>query len=390
MAINKFLEFGASCSDMLSDAEYVESTTRTGGVQSGIASSEFHNKMFRQTAIMCAAIGEVIKDYGLNADDSSLTSLVAAVKEVFDSTTNVNKLLINSLLTNLKLTVNSSNIDAWCDLFLDNSMIDVTNSSNFHNLNGIKAVQSWDFDIQYSTTGEIDFGNTATGFFKGITINVTGKISLSSISVELKKYGSPTDNVLCQIRSFDGTTVGSVLHERSLLGSSLTTSLAVKSFDFSDVVLDRGQYAILITRSGAYNGSNFYYAKSTTNSTDSDYVRYRISGSNASVWTVYKSGADIQYKILFTIVIANFIPGEAEILWDALASSEALSTMAISAEQNAGTGTISWALSDDGANWVTVSNLNEMVSTSFEAAAVYLRCLLTGDAAIEAVAWGGF
>lgn len=83
MAVNKFLEFGSDCIDILSDEEYVENPTRSAGVQTGIASSTFHNKLFRQSSIVNAAIGQVVSDEGLDAGDESVEDLSAKIKTAF-------------------------------------------------------------------------------------------------------------------------------------------------------------------------------------------------------------------------------------------------------------------------------------------------------------------
>ena len=85
MAVNKFLEFGSDCIDILSDEEYVENPTRSAGVQTGIASSTFHNKLFRQSSVMSASIGKVIADSGVDAGDESVEDLSDKIKTVFEN-----------------------------------------------------------------------------------------------------------------------------------------------------------------------------------------------------------------------------------------------------------------------------------------------------------------
>lgn len=76
--VNKFLEFDSDKANIMTDADYASSTTRTGGLTTGIASALLHNKIFRQVTVMAAAIGKFIADAGGTADDSSVNSLTSA------------------------------------------------------------------------------------------------------------------------------------------------------------------------------------------------------------------------------------------------------------------------------------------------------------------------
>ena len=83
MATNKFLEFDEAKADMLDDTQYEADAQRTNGISTGLARSVFHNKLYRQFSVMVSAIGQVISDAGINADDGSKTTLVASIKNVF-------------------------------------------------------------------------------------------------------------------------------------------------------------------------------------------------------------------------------------------------------------------------------------------------------------------
>ncbi len=64
--------------------------------------------------------------------------------------------------------------------------------------------------------------------------------------------------------------------------------------------------------------------------------------------------------------------------------------MAVCTNQTVGAGTITWYLSDDGSTWVEITALDTMQEVSFSESSVYLKCVLTGNATVEAVAYGGY
>ena len=66
MPSNNFLEFDSNSTNMMTDSEYNNSTQIVSGVQTGIAASVLHNKLFRQTSLMAATIAKIIE---LNGDD---------------------------------------------------------------------------------------------------------------------------------------------------------------------------------------------------------------------------------------------------------------------------------------------------------------------------------
>lgn len=80
MATNNFLVFDANASNIMSQSDYTSSNDRLNGVKTGIADSTLHNRIFRQSSIMVAALGQVIADAGTNANDTSLQDLVDAIK----------------------------------------------------------------------------------------------------------------------------------------------------------------------------------------------------------------------------------------------------------------------------------------------------------------------
>jgi hypothetical protein len=62
MAISEILVFGGSATNILSQVAYDGSIGRTGGHQSGKASSELENKALRQSSVMASGLAEFLKD----------------------------------------------------------------------------------------------------------------------------------------------------------------------------------------------------------------------------------------------------------------------------------------------------------------------------------------
>lgn len=81
MALNKFLEFNEQKNEMQTDEQYNADTQRIGGLQTGLARTVLHNKLFRQASVMASALGKVVADLGKNADDTSRDTLAQNIKD---------------------------------------------------------------------------------------------------------------------------------------------------------------------------------------------------------------------------------------------------------------------------------------------------------------------
>lgn len=77
------LQFDPSATNMLSDADYTSSTSRTGGVGSGLAQSALHNKLFYQTSTVCLGIAQALANLGYTINDSSVAGITSAVSKAF-------------------------------------------------------------------------------------------------------------------------------------------------------------------------------------------------------------------------------------------------------------------------------------------------------------------
>ena len=133
MATNDFIGFASSGSaNVLSQAEFAAAAEQGTGVQPGMASSKFANKVWRQGANMAAALGRLIAERGYNASDNgdiaalktSITKALAAAPSdyipVVVSDENLATIEIirsymcgNMLQVSLKITIGTVSSAGW-------------------------------------------------------------------------------------------------------------------------------------------------------------------------------------------------------------------------------------------------------------------------------------
>lgn len=77
MATNNIKIFDQNKANMLTDEAYNTSTQRLNGVQQGIASSQLQNKTLYQVSLVAYAIGQMMQNNGLNANDADAVSTFA-------------------------------------------------------------------------------------------------------------------------------------------------------------------------------------------------------------------------------------------------------------------------------------------------------------------------
>lgn len=79
---NNFLPFGTGSSpNVIDDATYNGLTARGTGFQSGVAQSQQLNKVWRQSSVIAAAVGQLIANTGANATDSdTIANLVSYIR----------------------------------------------------------------------------------------------------------------------------------------------------------------------------------------------------------------------------------------------------------------------------------------------------------------------
>lgn len=286
------------------------------------------------------------------------------------------KNLVNILQLKLQQSLAASDIDAWSDLLADDSLISALSDSV------VLGGQLFAGLSQLSSTYNANFGSSTTiSEKKGQSFLSTLGGSVSSVLVKLSKVGSPTDNVVMKIyETSAGAPTGSALYTstNTIAGATITTSEVDYTFNFSGASLSGSTtYAFALERTGALNASNYYRTRHSASA--SPYANGSMVTYENSAWSVNN------YDLYFSI---RGLPGIAE--WSAVTPTEALSFVAICAEQTENAGTITWFLSDDGASWTEITSLDAMQDVGFDQAEIYLKCVLTGDATVEAVAYGGY
>ncbi len=90
MARSNFKVFAESVAnkDIQSDAVYNSDTQRVFGVVPGVAEPKMHNKLYKQSTVMAAAIAQVIVQAGFDALDSDYSGLVANLRKSFAGSVN--------------------------------------------------------------------------------------------------------------------------------------------------------------------------------------------------------------------------------------------------------------------------------------------------------------
>lgn len=90
MAKSNFRVFAESVDtkNIESDNEYETDTQRVNGVVPGIADPKMHNKVYKQSSVMVAALAQVLVQAGLDALDSDYTGLVANLRKTFAGSVN--------------------------------------------------------------------------------------------------------------------------------------------------------------------------------------------------------------------------------------------------------------------------------------------------------------
>jgi hypothetical protein len=315
---------------------------------------------------------ETADRFGLKGTNATVDNALLAISS------DIEKLTINSLLTSLQMAANSTNIDAWCDLFSDDSMINASESSNYLISGG-----------QLKANNTFSGGSTGTGQYLGrdvyaskccqsFTPAVSGE--LTSVTVSIYKAGTPTDDLICELYAgSSGVPTGSALASESISITGLPTSAGYTTITFSTpyTLVSEQEYCIVLSRSGALNGTNYLLVPMGTAANGLTRSAQKL---DVGSWSAYGKYFDISCKISVT----------ATVVWNSVTSSEILNRMAVVADQALGVGdVVSWYVSDDGTNWVEISNLRQMYDTGFDGTDVYLKCVLTGDAEVSAVAWGG-
>lgn len=89
---SNFLVFDENKSNIMPDSDYTASTYRQYGAIPGKAPSNIHNKLYRQTSIMAAALAQVFANKGYTVSDDDFNALVTVLSHISsDSDLNTHK-----------------------------------------------------------------------------------------------------------------------------------------------------------------------------------------------------------------------------------------------------------------------------------------------------------
>ena len=316
--------------------------------------------------------------------------LAAATAAKFGGVQTVNEALsksgsmhANSLARDLNIMLNlslgTSNIDAWADFLSDASKINTGSSSEYMIVSGalklLKPAQTKNDNVRA-------FGQTSSHFV-GQTFTAVSQ-NVLSVKMSLIKEGGPTDAVKLSIYATSAGAPTTKLYDSTNTIAAASISASVKAdfeFSFLNVALTPGtMYALVLSRTGTNNTSNYYNAGFTITpsyvSASGSQVQY-----NNSTWTVNTSWA-----LYFEITTATV--GVAT--WNPVTATEPFVKMAVAADLTLGTGTITFYVSHNGTTWTQITALNAAQAVSFTGTSIYLKAVITGNAALSSVAWGGY
>jgi len=184
-------------------------------------------------------------------------------------------------------------------------------------------------------------GNAAASTRRGQGIKIAATSYIGHIALWLKKVGSPTDDVQCQIFTDDGTgkpsgtQVGSTI---SRAGTDLDTAYVWVSFPFATTDADGPQltgavqYHIVVRRSGANDAANYYVWGGDASAPG--YVDGAASVYNGANWAavaadhafnVYQSArwGWSAYSNIVAATVDSFVPHELNLVLQVLGKVDA-------------------------------------------------------------------
>ena len=309
------------------------------------------------------------------------------------------KNLINILQLKLQQSLSETDIDAWCDLLDDDSLIDADSSSSHTVYSGELIVDVGGIDFLGGTaTEDTAVGEKSWANHENALVDDTTYAIFSAGSTYASKY-----SYYLKIQDF-GFNVPSTA---TISGAAVSIRRYAAYGSASIPAYGRDTYLKLVGADGTPQGTS-HADTSTLYGTTAETVVY---GGATDTWGLTLT-PDIVNDADFGVALSCYIcsyssgntiflecikmalyydDGDATVVWSAMTASEALEKMAVVAEQNEGaTGSITWYLSEDCANLTQVTALDTMQATSFTGTSVYLKCVLTGDASVDAVAYGGY
>ena len=330
-----------------------------------------------------SVLGGIKIGTGLSVDGSGVVTASGGGTEGAEALALAQKNLLNILVLKLNAALDvGNNIDVWSEDFADATGINTGTSSGYVISGGeLTCVPSY---IESTGTGPSNeyIGQDTSRSARGQTFTAPSDCDVLSVAVKLLKYGNPTDSLTMKIFSTTNGLPDTVLYTSptTVSGASLTTTPVAKTFDFSNANLTANEvYAFVVERTGSLDSSNYYRIQY--------YTSNKYGGGNLiqqvyGVWA-RSAAADLDFYIALEGV-------RTTVCLNTVVASEPLSNMAITADETAGTGSIARYLSDAGTNWTEITALDTVQAVNFDATSVILKYVLTGNATVSAVVWGGY
>lgn len=287
----------------------------------------------------------------------------------------------NSLARDLNIMLNqslgTSNIDAWADLLSDSSRINTAASSNYSISGGVAQIGSSTIGINATGTS-YNLGD-GIGFKVAQSFTATSSGTLPRVTIRAKKVGTPAGNLVVAIAS--GTPDNTIATSTtSISAANLTTSFADIDYLFSSANITAGQTYYIVVSVGSWTAGSYYVIERGGNiyadGTGSEYTTSTYAWNNI---------AGDFYLRVYQPAFAS-----ATIVWNAVTATETFIKMAVSADRTLSTGTITFYVSHNGTTWTQITALNSTQVVSFTGTSVYLKAVITGNALLSGVAWGGY
>jgi len=286
----------------------------------------------------------------------------------------------NSLLRELNIMLNlslgTSNIDAWADLLSDNTRINTAASSGY-TLSGGKLASSNAQNSSINTSCSLN-GSTSNQKIAQ-TFKAIFNSNLAGITVQLLKHNAPIGNIYLELWSTSAGVPNAMLASSNNINcESMPDGWGYYMFSFADYPLTMNTtYALVVNVTYAMSGTHFFELAMNTTNPYADGSKFEFNGSS---WSNNAS-----YDLYFIVATS-----ECTVIWKPVTATEAPTYAAVCADKTPGVGTITFSVSDDGINWTEITALDKAQKVNFDAAGIYLKCVITGNAEVRAVAWGGY
>lgn len=238
MAVNKFLEFNELEENQLTQVEYEEDAQRIAGLTTGIARKELFNKVLRQTSVMSAAIGEFIKENGIEASDESVETLKTAFVDAVELTARVDA------LSNVD---NTSDADKPISNAAAAAMGDLENLNTTEKGSLVGAINEVDADVGTNTTNIGDLAYTEDNY---ITDSEPLTESVDKLDMAVKDNADLISNNVGDLETLTTTDKSSLVNatnEVKNLVDTNKTNITAHDQKLTNIEMRFGTYDIVDT-----------------------------------------------------------------------------------------------------------------------------------------------